>query len=77
MPLTGQRNAMNPNEKIAASFRELIAAAGELAFEYAESDNDGRRLARLALIEFLRSTPKTLNLDSDFSAPATGRESLH
>jgi hypothetical protein len=67
----------NSKEKIAVSFRELIAAAGELAFEYAESDNDGRRLARLALIEFLRNTPKAVNLDSDFPVPTTGRQSLH
>jgi hypothetical protein len=67
----------NSKENIAVSFQELIAAAGELAFEYAENDNDGRRLARLALIEFLRNTPKGLNLDSDFPAPATGRQALH
>jgi hypothetical protein len=67
----------NPKENIAVSIRELIAAAGELAFEYAENDNDGRRLTRLALIEFLRNTPKAVNLDSDFPAPATGRQSLH
>jgi hypothetical protein len=67
----------NPKENIAVSIRELIAAAGELAFEYAENDNDGRRLARLALIEFFRNAPKAMNLDSDFPAPATGRQVLH
>ena len=67
----------NSKENIAVSFRELIAAAGELAFEYAENDNDGRRLARLALIEFLRNTPKAVNLESDFPTPTTGRELLH
>jgi len=66
----------NPKGNIAVSFRELIAAAGELAFEYAENDNDGRRLARLALIEFLRNAPKVVNLDSDFPAPTTGRQAL-
>ena len=74
--MTGPRNVENTKENIAVSFRELIAAAGELAFEYAENDNDGRRLARLALIEFLRNTPKAVNLDSDFPAPITGRELL-
>ena len=67
----------NAKENITVSFRELIAAAGEIAFEYAENDNDGRRLARLALIEFLRKTPKAVNLDSDFPAPTTGRQTLH
>ena len=67
----------DPKDRIAVAFRELIAAAGELAFEYAENDNDGRRLARLALIEFLRNTPQAVNLDSDFPIQTTGRESLH
>ena len=67
----------NPKENIAVSFRELIAAAGELAFEYAENDNDGRRLARLALIEFLRTRSYSENLDRDFPAPTTGVQSFH
>ena len=68
---------LDHKDKITVPFRELIAAAGELAFEYAESDNDGRRLARLALIEFLRNTPKAVNLDSDFPTPTTGQQPLH
>ncbi|MDZ4341293.1 MAG: hypothetical protein U1E51_02510 [Candidatus Binatia bacterium] len=68
---------MDHKSEIAVSIRELIAAAGELAFEFAENDNDGRRLARLALIEFLRNSPKAVNLDSDFSGPTTGVQSVH
>jgi len=68
---------LDHKDKITVPFRELIAAGGELAFEYAENDNDGRRLARLALIEFLRNTPKAVNLDSDFPAPTTGPQALH
>ena len=67
----------NPKEKIAVSFRELIAAAGEVAFEYAESDEDARRLARMALIEFLRIRSYSENLDRDFPAPTTGVQSVH
>lgn len=67
----------NPKENIAVSFRELIAAAGELAFEYAENDNDGRRLARLALIEFLRNAPKATDLDRDFPTQTTGSQTLN
>lgn len=75
--MTGPRNMENPKDKIMVPFRELIAAAGELAFEYAESDNDGRRLARLALIEFLRNTPNAVKLDSDLLAPTTGHQTIH
>lgn len=67
----------NPKDKIADSFRELIVAAGELAFEYAENDNDGRRLARLALVEFLRTRSHSENLDRDFLAPTTGHQTIH
>ncbi len=68
---------LDHKDKIADPFRELIVAAGELAFEYAENDNDGRRLARLALIEFLRARSYSENLDRDFSAPTTGVQSVH
>jgi len=67
----------NPKDKNAVSFRELIAAAGEVAFEYAESDEDARRLARMALIEFLRIRSYSENLDRDFPAPTTGVQSVH
>ena len=67
----------NPKDKNAVSFRELIAAAGEVAFEYAESDEDARRLARMALIEFLRTRSYSENLDRDFPAPTTGVQSVH
>jgi hypothetical protein len=63
-------------DNFAINLPELIAAAGEVAFEYAENDIDGRRLARLALIEFLRNTPNTANLNDAFSAPTSGPESL-
>ncbi len=64
-------------DESAVSIRELIAAAGAVACDFAENASDGGRLARLALIEFLRNTPKAVNLDSDFPAPTTGRQALH
>lgn len=68
---------LDHKDKITVPIRELIAAAGELAFEYAENDNDGRHLARLALIEFLRTRSYSENLERDFSAPTTGRQTIH
>jgi hypothetical protein len=75
--MTGPSNIANPKEEIAVSIRELIAAAGELAFEYAENDNDGRRLARIALIEFLRTRSYSENVDRDFLTPTTGHQTIH
>jgi hypothetical protein len=68
---------LDHKDKTRVPFRELIVAAGELVFEYAENDNDGRRLARLALIEFLRTGSYSENLDRDFLAPSTGHQTIH
>ena len=68
---------LNHKDKLAVPFQELIAAAGEVAFEYAQTDNDGRRLARIALIEFLKNGSNAVNLDSDFSTTTSGHELLH
>ena len=43
------------NKKIDANLGELLAAASELAFEYSNNDREAYRMARLALVEILRS----------------------
>lgn len=64
-------------EKPGVSLHDLVAAAGELAFEYAESDADGRRWARVALIEILRSRPNSCGFTGDFPNPGAGGQLLH
>ena len=46
------------NSKFEATLADLVAAAGELAFEFSDNDRDGYLLARRAFIEMLKqSTP--------------------
>jgi hypothetical protein len=44
-----------PGKKISPTLGEIIAAAGELAFEYSNNDREGYRLARTVLIEILKN----------------------
>ena len=53
-----------PGKKLHPTLGELIAAAGELAFECSNSDREGYRLARIALIEILKSGLHPKELDS-------------
>jgi hypothetical protein len=46
----------NNSLRIETTLGDLIAAAGEVAFEYSDNDKDGFNLARFALIEMLRKT---------------------
>lgn len=57
-------------KKLTPTLGELIAAAGELAFEYSNSDREAYRLARTALVEILKNGlhPKELAQLVDGSA---------
>lgn len=59
------------------SLGDLIAAAGEVAFAYSDNDKDGHRLARLALIELIRSRAQAINFDKDFDFPTDGKATIH
>jgi hypothetical protein len=52
--------------KLETTLGDLIAAAGEVAFEYSNSDREAYKLARLALIEILKKTSYPVDLDQDF-----------
>jgi hypothetical protein len=56
---------------------ELIAAAGEVAFEYSNNDKEAYDLARLALIEILRKTSQVIDLDKDFEAVSSSGQVIH
>ena len=68
---------VNHKDSLAIDLRKLIAAAGEVAFEYAESDEDARRLAQIALIEFLKNRPYPVDFNGDFQDPAADIKALH
>ncbi len=48
--------------------RELIAAAGNLAFECSANGRDAYKLARFALIEFIKESVHPFESDMDFES---------
>jgi hypothetical protein len=54
--------------QVETTLGELIAAAGEVAFEYSNNDKDAYDLARLALIELIRKTSHPIEFDKDFES---------
>jgi len=54
--------------KLDASLDELVAAAGQVAFEYSNNDREAYDLARLALIEIIKKTAESHDLERDFEA---------
>jgi hypothetical protein len=52
--------------KIETTLGNLIAAAGEVAFEYSNNDVEAYNMAQLALVEILRKTSRPFDLDTDF-----------
>jgi hypothetical protein len=56
---------------------ELIAAAGQVAFEFSNNDKEAYNLAQLALIEILRKTSHALDLDKDFETLSSAGQVIH
>lgn len=53
--------------------RKLLAAAGEVAFEYSNSDREAYDMARLALIQILRESANPLDPEDldNLSSPSS------
>ena len=56
---------------------DLIAAAGQVAFECSNSDVEGYKLARFALIEILKKTCHPLNSDGEFESLESPSSLIH
>jgi hypothetical protein len=63
--------------KLDTNLAKLIAAAGEVAFEFSNNDKEAYNLARLALIEFLRKTSHAIDLDKDFESLSSSNQVIH
>jgi hypothetical protein len=48
--------AKNNDSTLETTLEDLLAAAGELAFEHCDNDKDAYNLVRLAIIELLKKT---------------------
>ena len=66
----------NP-KKLDTALGDLIAAASEVAFEYSDNDKEAYRLARLALIELLRSASYSMDLKENFDRPSIRKQYLN
>ncbi len=63
--------------KLDATLGELIAAAGEVAFEYSDNDREGYHLARLALVEIIKKSTHPFDLEKDFERVVSPSRQLH
>jgi hypothetical protein len=57
---------MKTKGNVGTNLGDLIAAAGQVAFECSNSDVEGYKLARFALLEILKKTSQTLDSDKEF-----------
>ncbi len=65
------------NCRIETTLGDLIAAAGEVAFEYSDNDKDGYELARLTLIELLKKTAQPTDLNRELARLASPSRLIH
>jgi hypothetical protein len=63
--------------KLDTTLSQLIAAAGEVAFEHSDNDREAYNLARFALIEIIKNSAHTFDLDKDFEAATSPSQHLH
>jgi hypothetical protein len=63
--------------KLDATLSELVAAAGQVAFEYSNNDQEAYNLARLALVEFIKKSAHPFDLDKDFEKVTSPSPLLH
>jgi hypothetical protein len=61
-----QQKDMKKNRNRETTLSDLIAAAGEVAFECSNSDIEALNVARFALIELLKKTSQPVDLDREF-----------
>jgi hypothetical protein len=65
------------NYRLETTLGDLIAAAGEVAFEYSDNDKDGFNLARFALVELLRKTAHRVDLNQELEKLASPSQLIH
>lgn len=65
------------DDKLETTLGELIEAVSEVAFEYSDDTKEAYRLARVALVEILKSASFSQDLDPNFTRILTKKEYLH
>ena len=65
------------NYRLETILGDLIAAAGQVAFEYSENDKEAYRLAQLALVEIIRRTTQHVDPNNEFENIASPSQLIH
>lgn len=65
------------NHRMETTLGDLIAAAGEVAFEYSNSDVEAYNLARIALVEIIKKTSHSLDLDKELESLSSPSALVH
>jgi len=68
---------MEKTNRLETTLGDLIAAASEVAFEYSDNEQDAYLLAQIALIEMLRKTAPTLDLNQRFDMLSSPSQRVH
>ncbi len=59
------------SKKIDTPLGDLIAAAGEVAFEFSNNDKEAYKMARLALVELVRRVSQPVDFDEDLESESS------
>jgi len=68
---------MEKTTQMETTLGDLIAAASEVAFEYSDNERDAYLLAQIALVEMLRKTAPSLNLNKQFDMLSSPSQRVH
>ncbi len=68
---------MEKTNRLETTLGDLIAAASDVAFEHSDNEQDAYLLAQIALIEMLRKTAPTLDLNQRFDMLSSPSQRVH
>jgi hypothetical protein len=68
---------MEKTNRLETTLGDLIAAASEVAFEYSDNERDAYMLAQVVLVEMLRKTAPSLDLNQQFEMLSSPSQQVH
>jgi len=68
---------MEKTNRLETTLGDLIAAASEVAFEYSDNERDAYLLAQIALVEMLRKTAHSIDLNKELASLSSPSQLVH
>jgi hypothetical protein len=68
---------MEKTNRLETTLGDLIAAASEVAFEYSDNEQDAYLLAQVALVEMLRKTAHSIDLNKELASLSSPSQLVH